>query len=97
MEFSTPAEPLSTDEAMNLGTKLLGEALLYGVSASFLLYEYNRSLKKWKDQERREKVWNRKTSKRNTRTPLDNRRSKTTNAWITGQKFDFRNKLMVLS
>ncbi|XP_052105933.1 putative OPA3-like protein CG43998 [Mytilus californianus] len=41
----TPVEPLSTDEAMNLGTKLLGEALVYGVSASFLLYEYNRSLK----------------------------------------------------
>ncbi|CAG2193785.1 OPA3 [Mytilus edulis] len=55
MDFSTPAEPLSTDEAMNLGTKLLGEALVYGVSASFLLYEYNRSLKKERTKEEKRK------------------------------------------
>lgn len=36
-------KPLSEDEAVNLGTKLVGETFVYGVSASLLLYEYNRS------------------------------------------------------
>ncbi|XP_052103511.1 putative OPA3-like protein CG43998 [Mytilus californianus] len=51
--FETPTrvEPLSTDEAMNLGTKLLGEVLVYGVSASFLLYEYHKSSPKEKIKE----------------------------------------------
>lgn len=41
---------LSEDEALNVGTKILGESLVYGISASFLLYEYNKS--HIKDKER---------------------------------------------
>lgn len=63
MDFSTTAEPLSTDEAMNLGTKLLGEALVYGISASFLLYEYNRSLQKERIKEEKRKNEIRKLQK----------------------------------
>ncbi|XP_063425622.1 uncharacterized protein LOC134709385 [Mytilus trossulus] len=48
VDTQTQAEPLSTDEAMNLGSKLLGEVLVYGVSASFLLYEYHKSSRKEK-------------------------------------------------
>ncbi|XP_052105927.1 uncharacterized protein LOC127738644 isoform X1 [Mytilus californianus] len=36
-------KPLSDDEADRLGTRLLGETLVYGISAGLLLYEYNRS------------------------------------------------------
>lgn len=36
-------KPLSDDEADHLGTRLLGEILVYGISAGLLLYEYNRS------------------------------------------------------
>ncbi|XP_063425624.1 optic atrophy 3 protein homolog [Mytilus trossulus] len=46
---------LSEDEARNLGTKLVGETLVYGISASFLLFEYRRSLKNDKIKERRRK------------------------------------------
>ncbi|XP_071162799.1 optic atrophy 3 protein homolog [Mytilus edulis] len=54
----TPIEPLSTDEAMNLGTTLLGEFLVYGVSILFLSYEYNRSLKneKLKEEKRKDEI-----------------------------------------
>ncbi|XP_063427935.1 putative OPA3-like protein CG43998 [Mytilus trossulus] len=38
-------KPLSEDEAINLGTRLLGETLVYGVSAGILFFEYNRSSK----------------------------------------------------
>ncbi|XP_071160560.1 optic atrophy 3 protein homolog [Mytilus edulis] len=48
VDTQTRVEPLSTDEAMNLGSKLLGEVLVYGVSASFLLYEYHKSSRKEK-------------------------------------------------
>ncbi|CAG2193786.1 unnamed protein product [Mytilus edulis] len=36
-------KPLSDAEADHLGTRLLGETLVYGISAGLLLYEYNRS------------------------------------------------------
>lgn len=35
-------EPLSEDKAIELGTRLLGEIIVYGISAGLLLYEYNR-------------------------------------------------------
>lgn len=41
---------LSKDEALNVGTKILGETLVYGISASFLLYEYSKSQKKDTDR-----------------------------------------------
>ncbi|XP_052105925.1 optic atrophy 3 protein homolog [Mytilus californianus] len=46
-------KPLSEDEALNLGTRLLGETLVYGISAGLLLAEYNRSSKN--DQIKEEK------------------------------------------
>ncbi|VDI47328.1 Hypothetical predicted protein [Mytilus galloprovincialis] len=48
-------KPLSEDEAINLGTRLLGETLVYGVSASILLYEYNRSSRNDQIKEERRK------------------------------------------
>lgn len=36
-------KPLTEDDAVNLGSKLFGEALVYGISVSILLYEYNRT------------------------------------------------------
>lgn len=35
-------KPLSDDRAIDLGTRLLGEIIVYGISAGLLLYEYNR-------------------------------------------------------
>ncbi|XP_052105932.1 uncharacterized protein LOC127738649 [Mytilus californianus] len=46
---------LSEDEAFAVGTKLLGETLAYAISASFLLYEYNRSLKREQHKEEKRK------------------------------------------
>lgn len=35
-------KPLSEDRAIDLGARLLGELIVYGISAGLLLYEYNR-------------------------------------------------------
>ncbi|CAG2240830.1 OPA3 [Mytilus edulis] len=48
-------KPLSEDEALNLGTRLLGETLVYGVSAGILFFEYNRSSKNDQIKEERRK------------------------------------------
>ena len=39
----TKVKPLTEDDAVNLGSKLIGETLVYGISVSILMYEYNRS------------------------------------------------------
>lgn len=43
--FNSPGrvKSVSEDEALNIGTKILGETLVYGISATFLLYEYTKS------------------------------------------------------
>ncbi|CAC5402918.1 OPA3 [Mytilus coruscus] len=48
-------EALSEDEAFRVGTKLLGETLAYAISASFLLYEYNRSSRREQVKEEKRK------------------------------------------
>ena len=52
MGLSGPAEyqPLREERAVQLGSEIIGEVFLYSVAASFLLYEYYRSVRK--DQER---------------------------------------------
>lgn len=52
MGVSGPAEyqPLREERAVQLGSEIIGEVFLYSVAASFLLYEYYRSVRK--DQER---------------------------------------------
>ncbi|VDI49193.1 Hypothetical predicted protein [Mytilus galloprovincialis] len=35
-------KPLSEDRAIDLGARLLGELIVYGISAGLLLFEYNR-------------------------------------------------------
>lgn len=37
-----PVKPLSDEEAYDLGTKIIGETLVYGISAVLLLAEYRR-------------------------------------------------------
>ncbi|XP_071160562.1 optic atrophy 3 protein homolog [Mytilus edulis] len=41
----TRVKLLDEDEAMRLGNKILGESLIYAITAAFLLFEYNKSSK----------------------------------------------------
>lgn len=42
----TEIQPLKEEKAVELGAEILGEAFLYGIAASVILYEYYRSVKK---------------------------------------------------
>lgn len=39
----THIKPLEEDKAVEIGAEILGEAFIYGVAASFLIFEYWRS------------------------------------------------------
>jgi len=46
----TEYKPLKEERAVELGSELIGEVFLYGVAASYIMYEYYKSVKK--EQER---------------------------------------------